>query len=316
MQNFAINGGSLNGDPEVWIDDSFANVVLQAAGGVMLGRSLIGSASVVVSSSLALAFQAKLSGSAGITVSANGVLTNGLSLVGAAPVVLDASGDLLRWVMLEGFTPTVFDLSGDVAVVPSISATFAVVMSAGLDLHVAEGQQIEGYMPVALFSTFDAYSVPATKLSGDAQVQFAGIGTLNRFTKIGNDVSVETNAAAFAADLNAELNGMSLNGMAMNNDGLERFTYPGPRIMLSGAARLGAKIQLEGQASIQLYARGYLESWHYVYAGGSASIHVSARAEKHGTPNIPGYYVEAPAMRALRVAEEARRFTVPAERRV
>lgn len=279
MQNFAINGGLLNGDPEVWIDSSSASVVVQAAGGVMLGRSLIGSASVAVSSSLSLAYLAKLSGAAGITVSASGVLTNGLSLVGTAPVVLAATGDFLRWVMIEGVTPTVVGLAGDIAVVPAISATFTLVMNASLDLHVATSQKIEGYLPVVLSSSFQAYSVRATRLTGQAVVQMAGIGKGNLF--------MASPPGSAAIRLNAE-----------------------------GAARLGAKLSLEGSAVIETYARGYLESWHYVYAEGSASIDIFARAEKHGAPNIPGYYIEAPAMRALRVAEEARRFTVPAERRV
>lgn len=279
MQNFAINGGSLNGDPEVWIDDSFASVVVQAAGDVMLGLSLVGSAPVALSSSLALAFQAKLSGAAGVSVSTNGVLTNGLSLVGTAPVQVKTTGDFLRWVMIEGVTPTVVDLTGDIAVVPAISATFTLVMSADLDLHVAVSQKIEGILPVVLSSSFQAYSVPATLLSGVAPVQFAGIG-------MGNLVVTSPPGAA-------EI-----------------------RLSADGAARLGAKLSLEGSAVIETYARGYLESWHYVYAEGSAALEILARAEKHGTPIIPGYYVEAPVMRALRVVEEARRFTVPAERRV
>lgn len=279
MQNFAINGGSLNGDPEVWIDDSFANVVVQATGGVMLGRSLIGSASVVLSTNLSLAFQAKLSGAAGINIASSGVLTYGLSLAGTAPVHIGFSGYGLRWVMLEGFTPTAVDLSGDIAVVPSISATFTLVLAAALDLKVASSQKIEGYMPVVLSSSFQAYSVKATLLTGRAAVQLAGIGKGN--------LRIASPPGSAAVRLKAD-----------------------------GAARFGAKLSLEGSAVIQMYARGYLKSWHYVYAGGSASIRVSARAEKHGTPNIPGYYIEAPVMRALRVAEEARRFTVPAERRV
>lgn len=279
MQNFAINGGLLNGDPEVWIDDSFANVVVQTAGDVMLGRSLIGTASVAVSSTLALSYMAKLSGAAGVTLAAAGVLTNGLSLAGAAPIQVKTTGDFLRWVMIEGVTPTVVGLAGDIAVVPAISATFTLVMNASLDLHVATSQKIEGYLPVVLSSSFQAYSVRATRLTGQAVVQMAGIGKGNLF--------MASPPGSAAIRLNAE-----------------------------GAARLGAKLSLEGSAVIETYARGYLESWHYVYAEGSASIEILARAEKHGTPNIPGYYIEAPAMRALRVAEEARRFTVPAERRV
>jgi hypothetical protein len=171
------------------------------------------------------------------------------------------------------------DLSGDIAVVPAISATFTLVLAAGLDLHVATSQKIEGYLPVVLSSSFQAYSVPGTLLTGQAAIQLAGIGNGNLF------MASPPGSAAI-------------------------------RLKADGAARFGAKLSLEGSAVIETYARGYLESWHYVYAEGSASIDILARAEKHGIPNIPGYYIEAPAMRALRVAEEARWFTVPAERRV
>ena len=279
MQNFAINGGLLNGDPEVWFDDSSASVVVQAAGVGMRGIVLSGAAPVALGASLPLAFMAKLSGSAGVRLLSSGVLTNGLSLVGSAPVQVKTTGDFIRWVMIEGVTPTVIDLSGDIAVVPSISATFTMTMSAALDLHVAAGRKLEGMLPVVLASSFQAYSVPATLLSGHASVQLNGIGR-------GNLVIASPPGAAAI-----------------------QFTC-------AGDARLGAKLSLEGSAVIETYARGYLESWHYVYAEGSASIAVAARAEKHGIPIIPGYYVEAPVMRALRVGEEARRFTVPAERRV
>lgn len=279
MQNFALNGGELNGDPKVWIDDSSANVVFQAAGEGMRGIVLDGAAPVVLASSLSLALQAKLEGSAAFHVEASGALMNGLSLAGSAPVVVQASGEAVRWAMLQGYTPTVVALDGDIAVVPSISATFSVVFGGDLDLKVATGQHIVGYLPVVLKAGFEAYSVPATRLEGFAGVQFAGIGQgILLITSPPGSASIQFKA---------------------NGDG-----------------RFGAKILLEGSAEIGFYARGYLGSWHYVYAEGYASIDVLARAEKHGTPIIPGYYVEAPAIRALRVGEETRRFNVAAERRV
>ncbi len=123
------------------------------------------------------------------------------------------------------------------------------------------------------------YKVRATELSGMAAVEFAGIG-------YGNLIVTSPPGTAML-ELKAE-----------------------------GDARFGARLSLEGSVTIGLYARGYLESWHYVYAEGAAAIDITARAEVHGIPTIPGYYIEAPAMRALRVSEEARRFTVPAERRI
>lgn len=279
MQNFAINGGSVNGDPQVLIDDSLLSLVVQAAGEGMRGIVVSGAAPVALSSNLGLAYMAKLSGQAGVTFSAGGVLTNGLSLVGAASVQVKAAGDFLRWVMIEGVTPTVLALSGDVAVVPAVSATFTMVMSADLDLHIAAGRRLEGYMPVALRSTFQAYSVKGTPLSGLAQVQMAGIGRGN--------LKIASPPGSAQIQLNA-----------------------------TGDSRMGQMLQLEGYVAIDTHVRGSLESWHYVYAGGTASIGIGARSERHGTPSIPSTYIEAPDIRALRVTEENRRFTVPAERRI
>lgn len=279
MQNFAINGGLLNGDPEVWIDTSSASVVLQAAGSVANGLVLSGAAQVRVASDLSLSYMAKLEGSAPIQLDADGVLTNGLVLGGAAAIELKTSGDFLRWVMIQGVTPTVVDLSGDLQVVPAISATFSLVLNSTLDLHVATGQHLEGLLPVVLDADFDAHVAHSRRLSGLMPVQLAGIGY--------GRLLMTSPPGAAAIQLKA-----------------------------NGDSRFGAKLSLEGSATVGLYARGYLDSWHYVYAGAAFEIGILARAEKHGTPNIPGYYVEAPAIRALRVGEETRRFTVPAERRV
>lgn len=279
MQNFAINGGSVNGDPQVLIDDSLLSLVVQAAGEGMRGIVVSGAAPVALSSSLGLAYMAKLSGQAGVTLSTGGVLTNGLSLVGAAKVQLKAAGDFLRWVMIEGVTPTTLELSGDISVVPAVSATFTMVMSADLELHIAAGRRLEGFMPVALRSTFQAYSVKGTPLSGLAQVQMAGIGAGN--------LKIALPPGSAQIQLNA-----------------------------SGDSRMGQMLQLEGYVAIDTHVRGSLESWHYVYAGGTASIGIGVRSERHGTPSIPSTYIEAPDTRALRVTEENRRFTVPAERRI
>jgi len=279
MQNFAINGGALNGDPQVWIDDTALAVAIQAAGVGMNGLSLIGSASVSLASSGSLAYMAALSGQAGITITADGVLTNGLSLVGAAPVVLGVEGSGTRWAMIEGVTPTTVDASGDIAVVPAISATFTLVMGAELDLVVATGHQIEGYLPVVLSSTFQAYSVPATLLSGDAQVQMAGIGYGNLI------IDSPPGDALIAVDSYLD-------------------------------TRIGEKISLEGDAVIEIYARGYLESLHYVYAEGDASIHIAVKAETHGVPVIPSEYFPAPTGRYFYVMGENRYFIVPKDRQV
>lgn len=278
MQNFAINGGALNGDPEVWIDSSSVSLVVLAAGEGMRGIVVGGTAPVVMLASLPLAFQAKLEGKADVRASLSGVLTNGVTLIGAAGVKLGATMQGLRWVMFQGVAQAHVEATGDIVAVPSVSATFSMVLRGDLDLKVSTGRQIAGTLPIVLRTALQGYSVRATPLVGQAAVQFAGIGRGNLMVS-------------------------SPPGEALI------------RVRADGAARFGAVLDLEGSFEIGTYARGYLESWHHVYAEGSVQIRVQARAEKHGTPIIPGYYVEAPAMRALQVAEETRRFIVPAERR-
>ncbi len=316
MQNFAINGGALNGDPEVWIDESFASVATQAAGSVANGLVLSGAAPVRTGSSLTLSRLTKLEGVAPVQVKYSGSIANGLVLGGSAPISFDASGDFLRWVMIQGVTPTVVDLTGDIMAVASISATFATVLRSDLDLKIATGQSIEGTLPVALYGSLEAKASQSARIIGDASIQLVTAGKLSRITKIGNDTSVEDNTPSFDRYSGAELGGSALGGFAINDDGLIRVTYPGPRLKLSGSARLGAKKYLEGYAVVELHARGSIESLHYVYAGADFKVGILARTEKNGIPTIPGYYVEAPLIRVLRVGEEARRFTVPAERRV
>lgn len=279
MQNFALNGGALNGDPQVWIDDASLAVAFQADGDVMLGLNLIGSAQVVTAADLSLAFQAKLEGLAGVALDASGQLTYGVSLVGASPVVVSTSGDVVRWGMIQGDAATVLAADGDLQIVPPVSATFDIVASGDLDLRAATGHQGEGYAPIIMATDLQAYVTPATLLSGVASIEAAGLGQGNLvITSPPGEVSI-----IFAAD---------------------------------GDARFGAKLSIEGDAVLELYSRGCLDLWHYVYAEAEVVIQIMAEAASHGMPIIPSQYVAAPIARALRVGEENRRFIVPAERRL
>lgn len=279
MQNFAINGGTLNGDPEVWVDDVSLAVALQADGVVMLGLTLDGGAQVVAASDLSLAFQAKLEGLAGVVLDASGQLTYGVSLVGESPVVVSTSGDVIRWGMIQGDAATALAADGDLQIVPPVSATFDIVASGDLVLHAATGHQGEGYTPIVMAADLQAYVTPATILSGLASIEAAGIGQGSLLI-----ASPPGEAAiVFEAD---------------------------------GAARYGAKLSLEGDAALELYSRGCLDVWHYVYAEAEAAIQIMTMAASHGMPIIPSQYVAAPIARALRVGEETRRFIVPAERRL
>lgn len=279
MQNFAINGGTLNGDPEVWIDDSSASVVFQAAGDGMRGAMGAGTAQCSIVSSGALALQAKLEGGASVTWAASGSITYGVSLVGSAPFQVNASLQGVRWAMLEGQAPTEFYADGDVQVVPAISATFVMTLASDLDLHVATGHHGEGITPIVFQSSFDAIVAKGARLEGYAPIVTAGIGY------------------------------PALTITSPAGEGSIQFTS-------AGDARIGSKIGLEGVADLSLFAVADLGVLHYVYAEGSASIHVAVKAETHGVPSIPSDYFPAPSGRYFYVMGERRHFIVPKDREV
>jgi len=279
VQNFAIAGGVLNGDPEVWIDEAVASLSLQAAGDVMRGHLLAGSAQMAMQASLPLSLHARITGGASMSMAASGSLLRGATLSGTASMQMAAAGDFTRWVMLEGLAPLEFDADGDIVVVESISATFSMELRASGDIRVARAHQLEGTAQIELGADLKAWAVPATPLAGHAVMELASIG--------------------YGA--------------------LRIMSPPGVAIMefaAHGAARLGAKVPLEGSAVMGLYARGDLGKFRYVFLEGTATLELAAWAEKIGVPAFPDHYVEAPKIRTLRLTEETRRFTVPAERRL
>lgn len=279
MQNFAIAGGVINGDPKVWIGDALARVEVSAAGDGMRGAVAGGAAQVELSADLPLAMRTKLSGAASIAMSGQGGLLRGAALIGNAAVRMDASGDFTRWAMLEGLAPIEVDAEGDILVVEGIGATFTMQVGASGDIHVARSRGIEGHARISASASLAAWSAPATPLEGLAPIEVAGIGR-------------------------GALRIMSPPGMAAMS------------VLAYGDMRMGAKVPLAGSAVVELYARGEAGKFRYVFLDGLAAVEIAAHAEKVGVPSFPGYYIEVPASRALRVNAEMRRFIVPAERRV
>lgn len=279
MQNFAINGGAINGDSEVWLDEAAtAAVVLQSNGELAQGLGLEGTAQAVVYADGALAFRASLTGQASVVLDGSGQVQRGGMLGGDAKIQLAASGDFTRWVMIEGDSPVELFGDGDIQVVPGVSATLDIVLSAKCDLHIGASQKIEGYMPIELRGDLRGYHVKATQLGGYANIELAALG-------------------------HAALRIMSPPGVAT--------------IQLSGAGgiRFGEKIGLAGYAAIDFYSRGSVDVLHYVYAEGSARIEIAASAAVAGKPQIPTEYEPAPATRIIIIGREARDRSLSREHR-
>lgn len=258
MQNFAINGGTLNGDPEVWMPDSLASLAIQAAGDGMRG--------------------ALLEGSSTVELAADCDLLVWVLLEGQASVELAAAGEGLRWVMIEGQVPIELVASGDVGVVQALSATFVMDFRLSGDITVAQAVKLEGGSALRLAANGSAGKAKTSLLSGVAPLVFAAGGR-----------------GALVID-----------------------SPPGTaaiKLLAQGAARLGAKVPLEGAAAILLYARGSAAQWRYVFAEGTAAIELRAASLQAGIPPIPAEYVEAPASRIIIVPRDARECRVPRENR-
>ena len=86
-------------------------------------------------------------------------------------------------------------------------------------------------------------------------------------------------------------------------------------MLADGEARLGDKIDLEGEAVLQVFARGELSSLHYEYGEGDAIIVVQAGALQAGIPAIPTEYVPAPSARTIIVQRDPRALLVQREDR-
>lgn len=278
MQNFAIAGGVLNGDPEVWIEEAVASLSLQAAGDVMRGHMLAGNAQMAMQASLPLSLHARITGGASMSMAASGSLIRGATLAGDAVMQMGAAGDFTRWVMIEGDSPVELFGDGDIQVVPGASATFDIVLSAECDLRIGAGQKIEGYMPIELRGDLRGYHVKATQLGGYANIELAALG-------------------------HAALSIMSPPGVATI------------QLAGSGDLRLGEKIGLEGYAAINFYSRGAVEVLHYVYAEGVATIEIAASAAVAGKPKIPAEYEPAPASRIISIGRETRERSLSREHR-
>ena len=344
MQNFAINGGALNGAPEVWLDEvATAAVVLQGDGAVMQGLSLQGTAQTVVAADGTMAFGASLTGQAGVVLSGSGQVQRGATLSGASSIQLAAAGDFTRWVMIEGETPLELYMDGDIQVAPGVSATFDIVLSADCDLHVGVGQKIEGYMPIELRGDLRGHHVKATHLGGYAYIELAALG--HAALKIMSPPGVATIQLAGAGDLRfgekIGLEGLapvqfsaSLDahvGKPVHVGGYAPIEFaslglgslviqspPGAAVIefaAAGDARFGERVPLEGYAGIGIFSRADVGTIHYVYAEGTATIEIAAWAAVAGKPIIPTEYEPAPTARTIRIGREARESSLARENR-
>lgn len=282
MNSAVLDLVALNDSNEVWSWYGDASVALQAAGAVITGTTLSGSASVQVSSS-ASAFIRATPGfaPAQVALAATGSLIYGVTGSGKADLRLTSSANGTRWVMGQSLAQILFQAIGDGQVAGPASASFIIQVASNLVERVTPAIRGEGVSRVVLSTALQAQAAKPIWLEGEpAGVVLASIAT----------PYLSIRSASGAASL---------------------------QLLADGDSRLGGKLQLEPlPAELSLYTRGELGFRHYVYASGSAEVVIASTAARYGIPTLPSSYVAAPTSRALRVESEQRRFIVPAERRL
>ena len=117
MNDFALNDGELDGQPEIWLDvDSPSQFSLSLSGDFNKARFIQSLASVQLSSSLKAAIRVGLQSAAGygLTVSAWLPPSVRKELAGGASERVQASGEVLRQAKLNGLSEVDLLLSGDI----------------------------------------------------------------------------------------------------------------------------------------------------------------------------------------------------------
>jgi hypothetical protein len=282
VNRFALDGGELNGDPLVLMNDEVVAFALGLDGSIANGIVGQGTFPLHLDTLGELSMVAALEGTATIDTTADGVLMIGVTLIGDSGTVLALQGDLIRWGMIVGQADVVVGLDGDIVAVPAISASFTMQLEGVLDLHIAAGVQIIGTLPVVFDGELEGWighGVEIDSPPGNIQIEVGQWGEANLLAQLA--------PAEFATVLR-----------------------------LDGDGRLGAHPELAGYLPLSNHVQCELEVWHYVYASGELSIQLKLVDNPYGRPPLPpDHYIEAPIGRVLRVGAEHRGFLVPPDRR-
>lgn len=279
MNLFALNAAEVNGSIQVWSWYGDAALVVNGAGDIQKGLVAGGDAEIVTAGDLAPRLDVYGTfDSAILDVAAYGDVILGLTVEGNAPVVVQAAGAGTRWVLGSSDLQIVLEAEGDGQVVQPAAASFSIVVSSTLDGMVATTVREDGLGQIVLSGLLNEHVAKRQLIEGEAQVHLASVGS--------GYLIIEGPAGDAAMQLLAD-----------------------------GDARLGDKIDLEGEAVLQVFARGELSSLHYEYGEGDAIIVVQAGASMAGIPDIPTEYVQAPHARTIIVQRDPRAHLVAREDR-
>lgn len=279
MNLFAVNAAEVNGSIEVWSWYGDAALSVSGQGALSIGLTMSGDAQVVAAGHLdpSLRLIPNLAASQ-VQVASGGEAIFGRSIEGAASISLSASGDGTRWTFGESAAEIVFVLEGDASIVQPASGSFTVVIDSTMDGTVSTVRLIEGGAQVVVQSEFTPSFAKPFYLVADTRIELASIAY----------PYLVIDAPGAMADL------------AVDAD---------------GDARLGGKLNLEGEALIELFASGDVGQLHYIRGEGSAQVAITASMSQAGKPQIPTDYVEAPRARTFVIPRDARALSIERENR-
>ena len=282
MNDFALDDGELNGQPEVWLDtESTAQAVLALSGGVSKARFVESTTQIQFSSILKAAIGVGLKSAAGygLTVSAWLPPSVRKGLAGGAQEQIAGSAEPLRHAKLNGISEIELILNGGIRSLGLVRTIFELTIDASAEARVAKSVQGSPY-PAGVFINAESHEDVrlAAMLESKVQHWLHSIGELRL------DSYSSTGVAT------VELKG-------------------------SGSIRTGAKVKLDGTASvfIELYSRGTLGGIRYRYLTGDAAINMLSSWSPTGHPEQPDFYIPAQDERVLFATRDDRMLEVPRE---
>ena len=279
MNLFAVNEADVNGSIEVWSWYGDAELAVNCQGELSAGLTIAGDASVVLEGALepSLRVTPNLDGSQ-VLLSSECEAIFGRSIEGQASITLSALGEGVRWTFGESNSGIVFELDGEAVVVSPASGNFTISVGTWMDGTVSTVAFGDGFAGIVLSGYLTPRYARPGYLSSDTEVVIASVA--DPYIVISGPVA--SAAIAFYAD---------------------------------GGARLGEKLCLEGDAWLDIFARGELGGLHYVWLDGDAVLLFDVNMSQAGIPQTPTDYVPAPAARTITVSREARSMAVAREDR-
>lgn len=282
MNDFALNDGELDGQPEVWLDvESPAPASISLSGGVNKARFVESLAPMQMSSSLKLAVMAGLQSAAGHSLSVSAWMPPSVRkhLDGLASERLNSDGVLLRRAMVYGLSDVELLLDGDIRFFVPPRALFKLELGASADVMVSRAIQLDCKSAMTMVGAeVMERTTPATMLESRVKQWIHGLGALRR------DSYSATGSAQVA-------------------------------IASSGWIRTGGKVKIDGTASvfIELYSSGILGGIRYRYLSGEAALSLLSSWSPTGHPKQPDFYIPAQDERVLYAIRDDRTLVVPME---